>query len=56
MGLRTERGTIILKVTEVMCMVENVLAVSSFLVFCINKALPFIFQGTWCVTDKLNCR
>lgn len=35
-------------------MVENVLAIVSFLVFCINKALPFIFQGTWCVIDKHN--
>ena len=50
MSLVYEWGTIILKMTEVMCIVEDILAVSSFLVFCINKALPFIFQGTWCVT------
>lgn len=44
MGLRTDRGLIVLNIAEVLPMVSDVLTVLSFVVFCMTKALPVISQ------------
>ena len=44
MGLRTDRGLIVLNVVEVLPMVADVLTILSFCVLCMNKLIPVISQ------------